>query len=770
MEFYAHPNELLINHLLATADLAEEFGHEFGSSKVTRQLGLLHDVGKHTEAFQNVLKKKEFKKDHAIIAGKVYIEHGNIDSNWMKRQLALIMACHHSYLYSNAKSIRNDLCFQESDIIKYPDMNTKDKNKNIALRDEDEYKNILSYIKENDLMLSLTSSDYLDTSSMSENEKMFYIRMLYSCLVDADYTATAMLEDQDYKKSSEDNYCDVDTLLSSLNAYKLSLASNTSKMNGIRNIVYDSCGKKGCLYSHFSTLTAPTGAGKTLALMNFALNNMKTFGRKRVFIVLPFLSIIEQNANIYKQIFGDNIVLVDDSQTEHDDLTRICADRWSAQIIVTTSVKFFETLFACKATDVRRLHSIANSVVVFDECQTLPSDVLNSTIEILTSLCTYYNTSVLFSTATKPSYEYRNCTKYKDESSSYKQLSKYLKIASFEKKLLSNMQFNADEVIDDVDSLFSDYSNLKNTNTLLDTSQFYNYDELIQYYADEKQVLYVFNTVRHAMDAYAAVTAVKNPDDCFLITSNFCAIDKMAIIDKVNERLKTGQPVYLCATQCIEAGVDFDFPVGAREFAPYDSIIQTAGRINRNGKFDGKFLVFQNENHSRFDYPSFGYQWASKISCELSKSTDISLYDLYTMDTYFKQLYSSANYSSDKDELFNAIGSCDYKQLCDSYEIIEDSNRATIIVKPLYPYDTALYDACISDIQSHDYTITKCLMKKLAPFTIQMFLSHDFNLDLLGPQLLLRKFNSPINWYILDATDAYTENGFNKRYENSFIF
>lgn len=325
MEFYAHDNELLIHHLTATANLAEEFGSDFSNAKTARQLGLLHDIGKHTATFQDVLRGKSHKKDHAIVAAKTYMEHGIIDNTFMKRQLALIMASHHSYLYSNYDSIKSDLTIKENDVIKYPDMNTKDKDKNVALSDESEYQDILSYVKDNNLIIPLVNSDYFNISSMTENEKMFYIRMLYSCLVDADYTATAMLENMDYKQSSENNYIDTDTLLSKLDDYKHSLSGN-SIMNEIRNMVYAACCKKGALYSKFSTLTAPTGTGKTLALMAFALHNMKTFNRKRIFIILPFLSIIEQNANVYRQIFGD-VVFVDDSQTEHDDIDRICADR-----------------------------------------------------------------------------------------------------------------------------------------------------------------------------------------------------------------------------------------------------------------------------------------------------------------------------------------------------------------------------------------------------------------------------------------------------------
>lgn len=466
----SHDNEKLIDHLRLTADLAEANGLAFHNEKVCRQLGLLHDIGKRTESFQQVLERNKTKQDHAIVAAIYYFNHGWIDNLWLKKRLALIMAAHHSDLYtmeplgdgstqhkSGSSSHNINFTFKEENI-GCEWFTTLDRMKEIAVSDNEEYSDIQKYIDEHQLLMKLEKSDYLLINDMTMNERMFYVRMLYSCLVDADYSATAEYSDSGWlEKHFYINRFDIDTFTKKFDTYHDNLVKNAtdSDMNRLRNQVYNSCAENGSKKTGFLTLTAPTGTGKTLALMKFALQQAKAFHKNRIIVVLPFLSIIDQNANIYQEIFGKDTVLVDDSQTEYTDETRIQSDRWSSPIIVTTSVKFFSTLFASKATDIRRLHNIANSVVVFDECQTLPSYVLNSSIEVLNSLTTYYNTTVLFSTATKPSYKYRE---YDDVRIRSRFRKDYITVSS--------MKWQADEIMNDVESAFAIYDKIKNTSVV----------------------------------------------------------------------------------------------------------------------------------------------------------------------------------------------------------------------------------------------------------------------------------------------------------------
>lgn len=762
MEFLAHKSgnkkETIIEHLTSTAAYAAVFGDAFNSAKIAQQLGLLHDVGKLTKSFQNVLSGVECKKDHAIIAGIYYYKYGKIADTWLKKHMSLAMACHHCNLYGKQREMKD--IFKEDNVTKFDFglHTTYDAGKTVVVSDVNEWNAICQFISDNDLLLDLTSDDYLDISDMSANEKMFYLRMLYSCLVDADYTATCMFEDDSYYERSEKELFDVDVFLSKLDAYKNTLSVNVSPMSNIRNQVYDTCSKKGSMMTGLCTLTAPTGSGKTLALAKFALENAKAYGRKKIIIVLPYLSIIAQNVDVYKKVFGDNVVLMDDSQTEYSDETRLYSDRWSSPIIVTTSVKFFETLFSNKASRIRHLHQVANSVIVFDECQTLSSSILSTSFEILQSLGKYYNTTVLLSTATKPSYEYRNVLKEKVRN-----------IAG--NLLISKMEWVDNELIDDLDNLYSQYALIKKLQVDSDVNKTYDLPDLLEYYLNESQVLYVFNTVKHAMDMYKYLCEHKDKNNCYLITSRLCSHDKLSIIDEINEKLRAGLPVYLAATQCIEAGVDFDFPVGAREYGPFDSVIQTAGRINRNCKFDSKYLVFLYKDHGSYDYPSLDYKWASDITYNLAKNFDFNLYDLSLMDVYFEQLFHSVNYKSDDELLYAAILDFDYSDLKNRYKLIKNQNQVMIIVKPVYDFNENEYNDMIDDIVNNNYTITKDLMRRLSKYTVSTYVFSKTNFGDFGHQLAFRRhMDSKTNWYLSTFDDIYDADGLHKDRNVSFVF
>ena len=606
-EYYAHisdshDSERLIDHLMLTAKLAASNGLSFHHETVCKQLGLLHDIGKHTENFQQVLEHKKTKQDHAIVAGIYYQNHGLIEDKWMHEHISLIMACHHSYLYSDRRNFsRNEFKENRLDNLNGLPQTTRDDGKSVVVSDVNEYLQIQDYVEKNDLLFSISSDEYFDTSVMTENEKMFYARMLYSCLVDADYSAAAEYSNPGYlDKYFYANKFNAFSFSNKLHKYHDKLVSKAEKtpINELREEVYQQCHEKGSKLNGFVTLTAPTGLGKTISLMGFALENAKEFGKERVIIVLPHLSIIDQNGTIYKQIFGENMVLIDDSQTDYTDEMREESDRWSSPIIVTTSVKFFETLFACKATDVRRLHNVANSIVVFDECQTLPSNVLNSTIEVLQSLTKYYNTTVLFSTATRPSYEYRNkCTVIQSGNFAI----------SRKDVIVSNMKWNATEIIDDVQGLFDRYDKIKNTEVICDLVHQYTCKKLVDYYDDELATVYIFNTVKHATDMYAEVVLRYGEANCFIITSNFCAEDKLAIIEKVNEKLMNHEFIRLVATQCIEAGVDLSLPCktdNVDDTVSYAKIIKTVRRVAQSEKYDLLEKVAQlvaDELFSEFD-------------------------------------------------------------------------------------------------------------------------------------------------------------------------
>lgn len=768
LKYYAHKTsdkkENLIDHLYSTADLAEDFGTDFESEKICRQLGLLHDIGKLTESFQQVLNGEKHLQDHAIVSAMFYFKYGLCPDRWLKKHLALIMGCHHSFLYTSKQDI--DCVFLDSRIEdnKYI-RQTMDRNKEIAVRDMEEYEKIKQYIKDNHLLLKLKRSDFLNIDAMTYNERMLYIRMLYSCVVDADYSATADFENPGYvKKYLHTNKFNAASLLNKLNKYHNRLCQNAedSDINRMRSQVYDACAKKGATAEGFFTLNAPTGTGKTLALIKFALEQAKTFNKKRIIIVLPFLSVIDQNASIYKEIFGDDVVLVDNSQTEFSDEMRIYSDRWSSPIIVTTSVKFFETLFASKATDVRRLHNVCKSVVVFDECQTLPGYLLNTTLEVMQALVKYYHTTVLFSTATQPCYQYRN--QISTEKVCNRVALRLKRKVSEDIAVIAKMEWQADEIIDDVNDLFKQYKKIKNTEIACETEKEMDSKGLVDYYADERAALYIFNTVKKAVDMYQQVVDTYGEDGCYILTSRFNAKDKEYIIEQIRQRLDNGQFIRVIATQCIEAGVDFDFPCGAREFGPLDSVIQAAGRINRNGKYDGKYLVFKHVNHDvKRDYPSASYQEASDITERLARKLNgLDLYDPQVLDAYYDNLYNySVNHTKDDPNLTSSISSDSYGELDENYEIIKNNDQMIMVTAPFFTED-AFFEDCKKEIEENGFIITKKMMKKLSKYTVSIYKNRKVSGDKFGICMNMKKGNDlyRTNWFLVEDSTFYGKLGF----------
>ena len=767
--FYAHtskskPSEDLIDHLLLTAQLAAKNGLSFQQEKVCEQLGLLHDIGKRTEAFRQVLAKKSFHRDHAIVAGMLLMQ--SMDLSYLTKEiLSMVMAAHHDGLYMNKHNLANLFSLKRIEDSRYT---SSDKHlsgcvtlKEMTVKDRQEWNDIVDYVEYHHLLLSLTENDFLDVNQMSLNERMFYVRMLLSCLVDADYSATIAYEDATYlQRYVYPDMFDADVFLAKFDVYyrQFQIEPKVSKldMNSIRKMIYTDCVTKSVEKPSFFTLTAPTGSGKTLALMRFALEHAKRYGMKKIIIVLPFLSIIEQNGEVYKQIFGDDMVLIDDSETEYTEDTRVYADRWSSPIIVTTSVKFFHTLFSCKTTNLRKLHQAANAVIIFDECQTLNPDVLSTSIEILQSLVHYYHSSVVFSTGTALAYEYRD----KEPLIEKGFVTKYKTLSD---KIISRRHWRATEIVSDVDNVFVLYDKIKNTEVICKPKdQKMTCTDLWAFYKNEPQILYVFNTVKHAEEMYQELLLHMQEENCFLITSHFSKVDKKRLIEQVRRRLKQNQPVVLVATQCIEAGVDFDFPVGAREYGPLDSVIQAAGRINRNGKYVGKYLIFHYDSDLKGQYPSMSYKEASdKTYYLLQRFADKSLYDMSLMNRYSKKLYQNGNYASDAQKLLDEIQEENYQGVTQQYQLIEQRSQIMVLVPSLFT-DNTEFEEFVRNLQKQDFCMTRGMMKDFSKYTISLFANKNICMSNIGVPLFVygKKEKVAVNWYLVTNPNCYTKTGF----------
>ena len=362
----------------------------------------------------------------------------------------------------------------------------------------------------------------------AELESMLYTRLLFSCLVDADYTASAMNDDNAYLAHAEDSCFDPLMLLEKLYAYcrDIRQASTADKtLNRYRDQVFKQCGNMGDAPEGLYTLATPTGTGKTLALLHFALRHCLKHGKKRIIIVLPFLTLAEQNADTYSKIIPN--VLVDHSQGDLPEEARELVARWSAPVIITTSVRFFEALFSDRPTVCRKLHNIAGSVVVFDEAQSLPANLASTTLRAVNELCGRYHTTMVFSTATQPDFDARK-----------------------------DLNWAPREILPEHKELFEA---LKRVGVEWQIGDETPLEVIAEEMAGCARVCTIVNLRRHARQITAALTRRCPEDTVFFLTTDLCPAYRSRQIEIIRQRLKQKLPCRVVATQCIEAGVDLDF-------------------------------------------------------------------------------------------------------------------------------------------------------------------------------------------------------------------
>ena len=739
-DFFSHikadKKEYLIEHLKNTADLASYFASSFGGGIVAEQAGLLHDLGKHTEKFQGVLEGSVHGIDHSAVGAEYYwntISYENenaflADDPFLAQVICNVIQSHHSDLHG-ALDERAAYC---SDYMAYPDFsidrNITDNHKENALKSSEELERIKEYVKDNDLLKVIPDETFGD---MTAEAKMLYERMIFSCLVDADYSATAAFyEGMDYRAYKDERILDTESLLNKLRIYRdmKGYGSSDSGLNGIRNQVYKCCEKAGReLSAGLYTLTAPTGTGKTHALMKFALEQAKKNGQKRIFVVLPFLSIIEQNASEYREIFGEENCIKQDSQTEIPEEIKLYSDRWDYHIIVTTSVSFFETLCGGKASKERKLHNIADSVVVFDEAQTLPSYLLDVTMKTLDALPEYFNTTVLLSTATQPDYKLRAALH----------------------------DLNITEIMPDVQGIYDEYSRVRKLEISSEVKKCSTYEELSEVYGSSQQ-LFVFNTTDKALKMFELLRDKYDEENCFLLSSSLCSEHKSDTIKEIKKRISEGRQCYVSATQCIEAGVDLDFPAGMRECAPLPSIIQTAGRINRNGISTGKFHVFILDDSGENGYPGTTYRNESFVTKSLINTMGLHINDNEIGDKYYRQIFSGdADENSDKTEISEAVKRLDTHRLYENYKLIENDEELNIIV----PYMSDRFDSIYKELSHKDFCISKKEMMAARNMTVRLYGNRKIKEFLerhcrrLSAKSRDLDNEIPVNWYIVE--DAY---------------
>jgi len=704
-------SETVSYHLMRVAQIAEDNASQFNGGIYGYIAGSFHDFGKYSDAFQNVLQHKQQGVNHAIPGAVALARLAKLDVEF--DPVIIAIEAHHSELrYGDHSFVK--MLYQRYLVEEEP---YDEHGKTLALQGKHAYEDSFKVFRDENTLK--TNRPNMQSYSYCTNQMiahMLFIRMIFSSLVDGDYSDSASHFDEKYIDKSEGIPLDTEILLNNLFKYRDEIkreSSSASNINNLREQVFNDCILAAQKPSGLFTLTAPTGLGKTLALMAFALAHAKEHHHRRIIIVLPFVSIIEQNSKIYQDIAGQNVVLEDHSLVKHTEETRLFSERWSAPIIVTTSVKFFEALFANKPTDCRRLHNITNSIIVFDEAQSLPNELISATLDTVNALCRRYKCTVVFSTATQPSFSYR-----------------------------PEVDWKPFEIMRNADSL---YLRTRRVCVNWRTTTPINLAIIAAEIAQADSACAIVNLKRHARRLYDELDkCCSNKDSLFYISTNMCPAHRSDVLNKIKQRLKNKQPCRLISTQCIEAGVDVDFNVLYRALAPLDSIIQAAGRCNRNGvQDDGVLHVFIPDEPGHL-YPGDYYEnAANKVLMMLSRG-DIDLQNIQHIEEYYRLLFQE---SQDKRALTEAINCSNFKEVATQYKLINKQGVQVIV-----PYHIAAYKEIQAELSTG---MTKALMAKAQGITVGAFIS-DKLLELceLIPYYIHGK---PVGsgWYLLCNDEAY---------------
>ena len=540
-----HPEGQSIEaHLKGTGELAETFAAEFGAAANGKLCGLAHDIGKYSDEFQLRLRGGK-KVDHATA--------GAIECFKIKAAFeAVCVIGHHSGLPN----------------VGHKDADTTESQTFFGRKLRAEQGGIPDYRKNWNGHIALPQ-DYFRPSGRGF-ATAFYIRMLYSCLVDADYIDTETFMNGD---AGRGNYEPLSALCDKLTAYISKWNNPTREIDILRQKILNSCIEKASAPRGIFSLTVPTGGGKTVASMAFALNHAVANSMKRIIYVIPYTSIIEQNAKVFRDILGQENVVEHHSQVSHelsedaDELeyrSALATENWDAPVIVTTAVQFFESLYANRSSKCRKLHNIANSVIIFDEAQMIPSNNLRPCVAAIAELVRAYNATAVLCTATQPAID--------------EMLLEYSKKESVV------------ELCPDVDGMFEKFRR-----TSFEKEGRLTTDELVSRLESQQQVLCIVNTRKFAQEVYEALPS----EGRFHLSTLMCPVHRKQKLDEIRERLKSGKTCRVVSTSLIEAGVDVDFPRVFREMAGLDSILQAVGRCNREGKRSAEssiVTVFESEN------------------------------------------------------------------------------------------------------------------------------------------------------------------------------
>ncbi len=627
MTYLAHMNDkgeqqLLKQHLENSALRCGQFADRFGAYEWGYCCGLLHDLGKYSAKFQKRLQGSDERVDHSTAGAKLCW-----DKKGMYQFLSYCIAGHHAGLPDTGGA---------SDTGTHGTMLGRMKKK------VDDYQ---AYEKEIEVPL-LKNPPFQPVRE--EHAGFFFsmlIRMLYSCLVDADYLDTeSFMKGKEIRDSGES----IPTLYEKFTDSISSWLDNhdLETINGRRTEILKHCMDIGNAPKGLFSLTVPTGGGKTLSSLAFALRHAKKHHMSRIIYVIPYTSIIEQNAKVFSDILGEENVLenhcnVDYESDEELKPMQLAAENWDKPMIVTTNVQFFESLFSNKSSKCRKLHNIANSVIIFDEAQMLPNDYLKPCIRAIEQILRYYGSSIVLCTATQPAL----------------------------KSLLSH-DMNITELCPRMDEQFAFFKrvSIENLNTLSE-------EELSKRLRTEEQALCILNTKKCAQKIYESIKA----EGVYHLSTAMYPAHRKKILNDIRARLQRQERCVVVSTSLVEAGVDLDFQTVYRQLAGVDSMIQAAGRCNREGKRPSSqcfTYIFKMDIKESVPGQRQQIEIAESLLSDKKK-----LEELDTIEQYFEMLYHFRGDSLDKKDILKKFerGNFQFATVGKEFRLIEENTKTIVI-------------------------------------------------------------------------------------------
>lgn len=660
MEYFARSEgflgkkQLVREHLKNVADLTGQFAEEAGLPRAMGEwAGWLHDLGKYSDEFQRHLARQDGDLvEHAAHGALLALKASALEC-------AFAVSAHHAGL--GTPGTLKELASRDE--------------KTASLSPRQTIADRAATLLERAIEDGFVSGQAHASVPAKGTELQFELRtrVLLSCLADADRLDAERWMDQytPYLRTTTEVLNPGVRLERTLEHIAgLNPAQRVSDVIDVRTEVLQAALSAAATPSGFFSLTVPTGGGKTLASLAFALAHAARHGQRRIIFVVPFLTVIEQNAGVIRAAVGDagegravlehhsNVVTQRDADSEprstHDIRQRLLAENWDAPIIITTAVQFFESLFSNHPTQVRKIHNIANSVVVFDEAQAFPPKLLRPLVGMLRQLVDEYRCTAVFATATQPA------------------LTNSIRGADGEREPLLPLGSLREIAVDPAEL----FRRLKRAQVTWPGDERTPFSAIAAAMARDEQALAVVNTKQQARELLVELRTY-SPAAIHLST-RMCAAHRRAAVAEIRRRLRVGEPCLVASTQLVEAGVDVDFPAVWRAFGPLDSIAQAAGRCNREGKLPqaGAVTVFRPEDDRM---PPGVYRRATDVTGGMLKM-HVGAIDIHAPESfseYFIRLYNSSDL--DAKGVVAARRSLNFPAVAEKFKLIKETTTGVLV-------------------------------------------------------------------------------------------